>query len=513
MMNCSDTIAAVATGEGGAIAVIRISGPRAIESADAIFRARNGRRLSEAAGYTVHLGAIVDAGVGGETVDEVLVSVFRAPNSYTGEDSVEISCHASPYVKNRVMQMLARAGVRNAGPGEFTVRAFLAGKMDLAQAEAVADLIASAGRSQHSLAMGQMKGGFSSKLAALRDELLDFSSLLELELDFSEEDVQFADRERLKLLAGNIAGELDALIESFSLGNAIREGVPVAIVGRPNVGKSTLLNALAGDDRAMVSEIAGTTRDRIEERVNIDGVIYRFIDTAGLRATDDVLERMGIERTMDAVSKARLVLLVVDAASAADREIALRIEELSLSADQRLCLVLNKIDKIAPEVANEATASDAGVFSGDVMSKTSAIPVKAGESVPLGNGKFYVAGDAPDGAVESPGRGSDEMPVCIAISAKMGLNLDSLRSWLRTNVEAENLYGGSAVVSNSRHYESLLCSRESVDNILDGIERDLSTDLLAEESRDILHSLGTITGEITTDEILSSIFSKFCIGK
>ncbi len=425
---------------------------------DAIFVARSGHPLSEAAGYTVHFGEIRTAD-GQEIVDEVLVTVFRAPHSYTGEDSVEISCHASPYIENRVVQLLIAAGARAAGPGEFTVRAFLAGKLDLAQAEAVADLIASSGRSQHSLAMGQLRGGVSSALATLRGELTELAALLELELDFGEEDVEFASRERLRELAARISGELDTLAGSFALGNAIREGVPVAIVGRPNAGKSTLLNALVGDDRAMVSDIAGTTRDRIEERANIGGVVFRFVDTAGLRDTDDVLERMGIDRAMEAVAKAHIVLLVVDAVSTPAADIEAQIAELKLRPGQRLCVVLNKIDKTK------------GFSEADVTAD------------------------------------------CIPISAKTGRDLDLLRGWLSGAVDVSALEAGAAVVSGARHYEALVRAREATGRVSDGLDGCVPADLLAEEVREVLHHLGTITGVVTTDEILGTIFSKFCIGK
>ncbi len=452
----NDTIAAVATGRGGAIAVIRVSGGDAIAVVDRVFAARNSRPLSEAAGYTVHFGEIHD---GTEITDEVLVTIFRAPHSYTGEDSVEISCHASPYIEGRIMQLLIAAGARAAGPGEFTVRAFLAGKLDLTEAEAVADLIASTDRAQHSMAMNQMKGRISSALASLRGELVALASLLELELDFSEEDVEFASREGLRALAGKIAAELDRLAGSFSLGNAIREGVPVAIVGRPNAGKSTLLNALAGDDRAMVSEIAGTTRDRIEEKVNIGGVGFRFIDTAGLRTTDDVLERMGIDRALEAVKKARIVLLMVDAAGLDERDVAAQIAGLSLHPNQRLCVIINKIDKT--------------------------------DNYQLSIINYQL----------------------IALSAKTGENLDALTAWLAGAVDVNALEAGSAVVSSARHYEALTRAGEAVRRVSDGLSSGMSSDLLAEDIREVLHHLGTITGEITTDEILGTIFSKFCIGK
>ena len=468
-----------------------MSGADAIAVCDAVFVARSGKRLTEAAGYTVHFGEIRD---GAEIVDEVLVTVFRAPHSYTGEDAVEISCHASPYIENRIVQLLvgvgsdagatgrgldgsdesteslsARSPVRMATPGEFTVRAFLAGKLDLTQAEAVADLIASTGRAQHSLAMGQLRGDVSSALAALRGELTELAALLELELDFSEEDVQFASREHLMALAGKIADELDALADSFALGNAIREGVPVAIVGRPNVGKSTLLNALVGDDRAMVSEIAGTTRDRIEERVNLGGVDFRFIDTAGLRATGDTLEQMGIDRALDAVRKAYIVLLVVDAGNSAHSgapctehdfraDVMAQIADLDLKSDQRLCVVVNKIDKVS-------TSFDFAEIEN------------------------------------------------VALSAKTGENLDALREWISCAVDVGALESGAAVISGARHYEALIRAREATGRVFNGLAEGVSTDLLAEDVREVLYHLGTITGAITSDDILATIFSKFCVGK
>jgi tRNA modification GTPase len=455
----SDTIVALATGRGGAIAVIRVSGGGAIGIMESVFTARSGRPLSAAAGYTVHFGEIR---ANDEIIDEVLVTLFRAPHSYTGEDSAEISCHASPYIENRIIQLLIEAGARTAAPGEFTVRAFLAGKMDLAQAEAVADVIAASGRAQHSLAMGQLRGGVSSALAGLRGELTDLAALLELELDFGEEQVEFASRDRLRELAAGIAGELDALAGSFALGNAIREGVPVAIVGRPNAGKSTLLNAFVGDDRAMVSEIAGTTRDRIEERVNIGGVGFRFIDTAGLRDTGDELERMGIDRTREAARRAYVVLLMVDAVGFDKADVERQIADLDLRPDQRLCVVVNKIDKI-PELREKEAE--------DFHSKI------------------------------------------IALSAKTGKGLDTLRKWLTEAVDTSALEAGAAVVSGARHYEALTRAREAVGRVAEGLVSGVWPDLLAEELREVLHHLGTITGTVTTDDILGTIFSKFCIGK
>lgn len=486
MNHNSDTIVALATGRGGAIAVIRVSGVEAIAVVGSVFAARNGRPLSESAGYTVHLGEIRD---GAETVDEVLVTVFRAPHSYTGQDSVEISCHASPYIENRIVQLLISAGACAAGPGEFTVRAFLAGKIDLAQAEAVADLIAAGGRAQHTLAMGQLRGGVSSALAGLRVELTELAALLELELDFGEEEVEFASRERLAELAERIACELDALAGSFVLGNAIRSGVPVAIVGRPNAGKSTLLNALVGDDRAMVSEIAGTTRDRVEERAVIGGVDFRFIDTAGLRATGDPLERMGIERAREAVSKAFVVLLMVESSGFDPVDVAAQIADLALRPDQRLCVVVNKIDKTGGAPVGVSDAIQVGV-PGEVQGE---LPVAA------------------PGAVQ--GEVSVETTCLIPISAKTGENLDTLREWLAGAVDTSALEAGAAVVSGARHYESLTRAREALGRVTAGLSSGVPSDLLAQDLREATHHLGTITGAITTEDLLGTIFSKFCIGK
>lgn len=545
-------------------------------AASEIFAARSGVPLASAAGYTVHFGEIRD---GTETVDQVVATVFRAPHSYTGEDSVEISCHGSTYIRNRIIQLLLSAGgraggesetaesavtigaagaageeeatgeaeatvtagaaekpfrVRMAEPGEFTARAFLAGKLDLSQAEAVADLIASSNRAQHRVAMAQMRGGVSSALASLRGELVALAALLELELDFSEEDVEFASRERLSELAGGIGTELDRLISSFSLGNAIRQGVPVAIVGRPNAGKSTLLNTLAGDDRAMVSEIAGTTRDRIEERVNIGGVGFRFIDTAGLRETEDVLERMGIDRTLEAVSKACIVLLVVDAsggdtggpgcrehageagdsrASAFARQVRAQIAELDLSGWQRLCVVLNKADKTGETPADYAArvadavgtvdavgaceAGDKGCKGGSVDTGSVAIGSKGVEGTGTGTG------------LTDAGPGN----TFIALSAKTGANLDALTEWLAGTIDTGALEAGSAVVSGARHHEALMRAREATQRVSEGLRGSVPADLLAEDIREVSYHLGTITGEVTTDEILGAIFSKFCIGK
>ena len=431
----NDTIVAPATAAGGAIAIVRMSGPSALAICDTVFS--GARRAGEAAGYTVLYGTIAD---GARVLDDVLVTVFRAPHSYTGEDVVEISCHGSRYIVRELLALLVRRGARMATPGEFTSRAFLGGKLDLSQAEAVADLIASGSRAAHTLATDQMRGGYSAELETLRGELLRLASLLELELDFGEEEVEFADRTELRAAMERIGAKIDRLIDSFALGNAIKEGVAVAIVGRPNVGKSTLLNRLLNEERALVATL------------NLDGILYRFIDTAGLRTTDDTVERMGIERTYASVARAQIVLQVFDAADPA-------VEPLDLRPDQCRILVANKIDRMDPAAA----------------------PVSL-----------------PDGA--------------LPLSAREGRGMEQLLERLRAAVDASALDDGRTIVSNSRHYEALHHARTALDAALGGLET-LPSDLLGEEIRQAIFHLGTITGEITTDEVLGQIFSKFCIGK
>lgn len=458
MLSDHDTIVAPATAPGGAIAVIRVSGAKALTLCDRIFRGRT--PLAEAAPYTVHYGTIVDAPAAEaespRIVDDVLATVFRAPHSYTGEDSVEISCHGSTYIVAEILRLLTAAGGRMATPGEFTMRAYLAGKLDLAQAEAVGDLIAASSRAAHALATNQMRGGYSSALETLRDRLLHLTALLELELDFSEEDVEFADRRALRHTMEEIGTEIDRLRDTFALGNAIKEGVPVAITGAPNVGKSTLLNRLLGEERALVSEIAGTTRDVIEERINIDGVLFRFLDTAGIRATDDRLEQMGIERTMESIRRARIIIRMIEAGDIAGG----RIEDSmpGVRKDQTLLTVINKLD-LHPDTT------------------------------------------LPTGA--------------IGLSAKRGEGIDALRRALRKAVPTDELYHGDAVVSNSRHHTALVEAHTSLAQALDALDAGLPTDLLSEEIRDVIRHLGEITGRgsITPDEILKNIFSNFCIGK
>lgn len=442
------TIAAPATASGGAIAVIRLSGEDAIAKCDSLFRGR--KKLCEAEGYSVVYGRIMD---GERTVDDVLATVFRAPHSYTGEDSVELSCHGSAYIVGEILRLLVKRGVRMAEPGEFTIRAYMNGKMDLSQAEAVADLIASTSRAAHQMASTQMRGGYSAKLDALRDELLQLTALLELELDFSEEDVEFADRSKLRTTMQLIRAEIEQLKGSFSLGNVLREGVPVAIVGAPNVGKSTLLNCLLNDDRAMVSDIAGTTRDVIEEQANIDGVVFRFLDTAGIRQTADRLEQMGIERTLQSIRRARIIIRM-NVAGERDKSL----DNLQLTTDQSLIDVINKCDL---------------------------------------NHSFTVPSSS------------------IRISAKSGEGVDELCRALRAKVDTSALYHGDAVVSHSRHFEALNAAEEALSDALEGLDNGLPEDLLAEDIRRVIRHIAAITGrgEILSDEVLGLIFSKFCIGK
>ena len=438
-----EVIAAVATATGGAIAVIRVSGSGAVECCDRIFKGR--KPLSEALPNTVHYGYIMD---GGRTVDDVLATVFRAPHSYTGEDSVEISIHGSAYIASEVMSLLLRNGARAARAGEFSARAFAAGKLDLSQAEAVADIIAAGSRAELAMASSQMRGGYSQTLRELRGRLLEITSLLELELDFSEEDVEFADRKKLGTMLSETEGIVSRLAESFRTGNAIRNGIRVAIVGAPNVGKSTLLNRLLEDDRAMVSEVAGTTRDTIEEEMTIDDIRFRFVDTAGLRSSDDRLERMGMERTRRAIESAQIVIRMVEP------EVK-EIGPLPESEGKREIIVVNKIDR----------------------------------------------------------SGERNIPDAIYISAREGVGIDKLCRALRSTVDTDGVYRGEAVVSNIRHYDALQRARESIVKAQNGLAGGISSELLSEELRMATDALGEITGEITSDEILQNIFSKFCVGK
>ncbi|MEG1884870.1 MAG: tRNA uridine-5-carboxymethylaminomethyl(34) synthesis GTPase MnmE [Alistipes sp.] len=439
-----DTIVAPATATGGAIAIIRLSGEAAFAICDTLFRGKT--TLAAALPNTILYGKILDHE---RILDDVLVSVFRAPHSYTGENAVEISCHGSRYIVSEMIALLLHAGARMATPGEFTSRAFLAGKLDLAQAEAVADMIASSSRTAHALASTQMRGGYSQALSTLRERLVKLSALLELELDFSEEDVEFADRREIRNTLSEIGTQINSLRHSFALGNAIKAGVTVAIVGEPNVGKSTLLNRLLNEERAMVSEIAGTTRDAIEECVNIDGILFRFIDTAGIHTTTDQLEQMGIERTFASIEQAQIVLQMTDAAHP-------NVTPLAVRPDQKRFLIVNKID----------------------TQPTTTLPDRS-----------------------------------IGLSAKQGVGIDTLQRALCAAVDLEALYQGDVVISNRRHYEALSAAYEALEHALIAIANNTSADLLSEDIRQIIYHIGIITGAITNDEILNTIFSKFCIGK
>ena len=445
-----DTICALATAPGGALGIIRISGPQALEILSHVFT----KNLTDAKPNTVHFGHIKD---GTEVIDEVLVSVFRAPHSYTGEDSAEISCHGSRYILNKVLELLIQQGCRMANPGEYTMRAYLNGKMDLSQAEAVADLIAASNEANHQMAMSQLRGGISTKLSQLRDQLLKLTSLLELELDFSDhEDLEFADRSELLSLAKNINNHITHLAESFETGQAIKQGIPVAIVGKTNVGKSTLLNALLKDDRAIVSDIHGTTRDTIEDTIDINGITFRFIDTAGSRQTSDQVEQIGIERTYAAIDKARIVIWMVDAEPAQEELINMN----KLSENKKLILVRNKIDK---------------------------------------------AQNTPFTIVKIP---------LIEISAKHGTHLSNLEQAIYEAADIPTPQQSDIIVTNARHYDALIRAHAHLQRVLDGIAQNISGDLLSEDLRLTLDTLSEITGgQITPNEVLGNIFKNFCVGK
>ena len=491
-----DTICAPATVPGtGAISVIRVSGPDALRIADKVIDCRHGS-ISESKGYTIRFGNISDSD--GRLIDEVLASVFRAPKSYTGEDSVEISCHASSYIVSEIMSLLYAAGARAAEPGEFTQRAYLNGKMDLAQAEAVADVIASQNEAAHRIAFKQMKGRFSFELRDMRSELLELVSLMELELDFSEEEVEFADRSRLDSLLVNITSHVSRLIDSFRLGNAIKNGVPVAIAGATNTGKSTLLNALLGEDRAIVSDIHGTTRDTIEETLNIDGVLFRFIDTAGLRETSEVVEKIGIERTFKKISEASIVLGMVDLTR--DIETTLdTISDILLKVDsssQDLVILLNKTD-ICEVNKNVSTINNIVSFIENKGFKT-----------------YLRKVEEKSGTESHIDRNTAKNVINILpISAKTGSGIVILRELLAST--QRDLLGDSdtTLVTNQRHVQALTDARTSLLRVRDGLASGLPTDLAAQDIREAIYHIGSIVGEISTDEVLGNIFRNFCIGK
>jgi tRNA modification GTPase len=466
-----DTICAISTPAGaGGIAIIRISGKDTFEICNKIIASSCNKRLSEQPANTVNLRKITEYreswGEKPVVIDEVLAAVFRAPHSFTGEDTVEISCHGSIFIQQKILQLLIKSGCRLSNPGEFTQRAFINGKMDLSQAEAVADLIASQSASAHRMAMNQMRGGFSAELKELRSLLLNFVSLIELELDFSEEDAEFADREELKSLVQSINQKISRLADSFRTGNVLKNGIPVALVGDTNVGKSTLLNLLLNEEKAIVSDIHGTTRDIIEDTVNIQGITFRFIDTAGIRNTQDTIENLGIERTYRQIEKASIVLWLVDGTNVSDHIEWLTEKILKRAAGKKIILIFNKIDKLSEE------------------------------ELEILNSLF-----APFNCER------------IQISAKLRLNTELLQEALLKAAELPQISEKDVIVSNIRHYEALRNAQTATDRVIAGLDSGVSGDFLAQDIRETMHHIGEITGEITTDEVLGNIFKNFCIGK
>ncbi len=467
----NDSIVALATPSGaGAIAIIRISGEEAIAIGNSVFQSIRGKDLTQQKSHTLHLGHVID---NQKTLDEVLVSIFKGPHSYTGENTVEISCHGSTYIQQQIIQLLLRKGCRMANPGEFTLRAFLNGKLDLSQAEAVADLISSDNEASHQIAMQQMRGGFSNEIAKLREELLNFASLIELELDFTEEDVAFADRAQFHELLNRIEFVLKRLIDSFAVGNVIKNGIPVAIVGEPNVGKSTLLNALLNEERAIVSEIAGTTRDTIEDELVIGGIGFRFIDTAGIRETEDVVESIGIRKTFEKIEQAQVVLYLVDGSRlSVDGKLETLLLEVGKTRNQfpqkPILVIINKKDLISPE----------NILIIDKKLTT-----------------------------------NNQQLTTIYISAKENIGVDELKNQLLSFVNTGALRNNETIVTNTRHYDSLLKALDEIQKVKYGLETNLSSDLMAIDIKEALYHFGLITGQVTNDELLGNIFANFCIGK
>jgi len=446
--NPEDTICAITTGGGmSAIAIIRISGSKAIEITNSVFN----KEISESKTHTLHFGDFIDDK---EVVDEVLVSIFIGSKSFTGEESIEISCHGSIYIQNKIIQILIKNGCRLATAGEFSMRAFKNGKLDLTQAESVADLIESESEAAHKTALNQLKGGVSGKLKELRSQLIDFASLIELELDFSEEDVEFADREKFNDLLKNIKSELEKLIQSFKLGNSIKNGIPVAILGAPNVGKSTLLNCLLNEDKAIVSDIAGTTRDAIEDTLIIEGYNFRFIDTAGIRKTTDTIENLGIEKTLEKANKSEIILFIIDANQELESQL-MELNKVRKDNIARVLVIVNKIDVCDIDLKEDY----------------------------------------------------------ISISAKNGEGISALKNKLLNFINTEKISENDSIVSNLRHYEQLQLTLHEINSIINGMGNNISGDLLSINIRQALFHLGSITGEVTTDDLLGNIFSKFCIGK
>ncbi|ATA75739.1 tRNA uridine-5-carboxymethylaminomethyl(34) synthesis GTPase MnmE [Capnocytophaga sp. H2931] len=463
----NETIIALATASGsGAIAIIRISGKDAISIADSVFKAHHGRSLDNSDSHTVHLGYFFDNKT---IIDECLATIFKGNKSYTGEPTVEFSCHGSSYIIQKVIKVCLAKGCRLAKAGEFTLRAFLNGKMDLSQAEAVADLIASDSEAAHTIAMKQMRGGFTSEIEELRTELLNFASLIELELDFSEEDVEFADRNQFRSLLSRIQTTIKRLMDSFATGNVIKNGVPVAIVGKPNAGKSTLLNVLLNEERAIVSDIAGTTRDTIEEVLHIGGTAFRFIDTAGIRETSDKIEEIGVKKAKEKITQANVLLYLYDELDNQPEEVIDFVKEVYRD-DLKIILLHNKVD---------VSGGEFGDF--DRKLKSELVP-KYTDTI-------------------------------LGISAKENINIDILKSELATYAESFTSSANNVIISNSRHYEALSNALSEIIKVQEGLEMNLSGDLLAIDIREALYHLGTISGEVTNDEVLGNIFANFCIGK
>jgi tRNA modification GTPase len=463
----NDAIVALATPSGaGAISIIRVSGQDAIQIGASVFKSIKNKDLTQQKTHTLHLGHIIDEG---KILDEVLISIFKGPNSYTGENTIEISCHGSTYIQQQIIQLLLRKGCRMADAGEFTLRAFLNGKLDLSQAEAVADLISSDNEASHQIAMQQMRGGFSNEIAKLREELLNFASLIELELDFAEEDVEFADRTQFHELLNRIEFVLKRLIDSFAVGNVIKNGIPVAIVGEPNVGKSTLLNALLNEERAIVSDIAGTTRDTVEDELNIGGIGFRFIDTAGIRETKDVVESIGIQKTFEKIEQAQVVLYLFESLKfkVSGSEYITEIEKVKNKYPLKpLVIVINKSDLISTEETQS------------LLQQLEALNLKQ-----------------------------------ILLSAKQKIGIDELKNTLLSFVNTGALRNNETIVTNTRHYDSLLKALDEIQKVKFGLESNLSSDLMALDIKEALYHFGLITGQVTNDELLGNIFANFCIGK